>query len=114
MNDTLKQIHEMLLARHNALADALGDQADPAKADAILTEMQEILHRIDLIQGLLFRQSSNALENTLANITRANKELARAIKSVDDVASFIKSVTGFLKFVDQAIDIAKQLAPLAV
>lgn len=113
MNETLQQIHNMLLTQHTALSKELEDVTDPAAAKTILTEMQEILHRIDLVQGLLFRESSQALDKTLDKINEANEELAKAIKSVEDVAGFLKSTSDFLRLVDKAIDIAKTLAVVA-
>ncbi len=113
MNDDLKALHNLLLAQHRALSDKLSRETDPDKAEAILTEMQEILHRIDLVQGLLFRRSTKALTNALADVQSADTELTEAIRHIKDVASFVEAVADFLKYVDKAIDIAKTLAPLA-
>ncbi|HWX20681.1 MAG TPA: hypothetical protein VN578_12345 [Candidatus Binatia bacterium] len=110
MNQTLQQIHDLLLAQHNALANLLDAQTDPAKAKAILMEMQEVLHRIDLVQNLLFRQSSAQLDQTLAGIKKANDSLAQSLASFGNLVDFVSSTTKFLTAVDQAIDIAKTLA----
>jgi hypothetical protein len=110
MNPTLQQIHALLLAQHNALANLLDAQTDPDKAKAILMEMQELLHRIDLVQNLLFRQSSAQLDKTLAGIKKANDALTQALASIADLADFLDASTKFLTAVDQAIDIAKNLA----
>lgn len=100
----------MLLARHTDLSQALDGVTDPAKAKAILMEMQEILHRIDLVQNLLFRQRSQELDATLAGITKANNALAKFIQSIDDLDAFLTASANFLKYADEAIDIAKSLA----
>ena len=113
MNESLQEIHKMLLTQHTSLARKLEDATDPDAARTILTEMQELLHRIDVLQGLLFRETSQALDKTLDNINDANLKLARAVDSVEDLADFLKSTSEFLKFVDQAIDIAKTLAVVA-
>jgi hypothetical protein len=110
MNPTLQQIHGMLLAQHNALAQALDGTTDPDTAKAILMEMQEILHRIDLVQNLLFTQTSKQLDATLAPITKANDDLTQAVQSINNFGAFLTSTANFLKFVDQAIDIAKMVA----
>ena len=110
MNPTLKQLHDLLLARHDALSSQLGREADPAKAKAILTEMQEVLHRIDLVQGLLFRKSSQDLDSCVAQIKQVDANLGKAIQSIKKVADLVKAMGEFLKVVDQAIDIAKTLA----
>jgi hypothetical protein len=110
MNQTLQQIHTLLLAQHNALANLLDSETDPIKAKAILMEMQEVLHRIDLVQNLLFRQSSQQLDDTLAGIQKANDALTQAVDTFNDLTSFLSATTKFLTAVDQAIDIAKTLA----
>jgi hypothetical protein len=110
MNQTLLDLHDMLLARHTDLSQTLDGITDPAKAKAIIMEMQEILHRIDLVQNLLFRQSSQQLDATLPGITKANDALAKCIQSIDDVGAFLTATANFLKFADKAIDIAKSLA----
>jgi len=110
MNQTLKELHDMLLARHTDLSQALDGVTDSAKAKAILMEMQEILHRIDLVQNLLFRQRSQQLDATLVGITKANSDLAKSIQAIDDLGAFLTASANFLKYADEAIDIAKSLA----
>ena len=110
MNKTLLDLHDMLLARHTDLSQTLDGVTDPATAKAIIMEMQELLHRIDLAQNLLFRQSSQQLEATLPGITKANDALAKSIQSIDDVGAFLTATANFLKYADEAIDIAKSLA----
>jgi hypothetical protein len=110
MNTTLQQIHGMLIAQHTALSEALGQTSDSSQAKAILMEMQEVLHRIDLVQNLMFNQTSKDLEQTLPRVTQANTLLTSAIQTIDDVSAFLASSANFLKSVDQAIDIAKTLA----
>src|ERR1700690_2947334 len=107
MNRSLRQIHDRLLDQHNALSGQLGLATDPVKAKAILVEMQEILHRIDLIQGLLFRHTSHALEKSVPEIEYANQQLTDSISKIDDMAGFLRSAAVFLEAVDRAIDIAK-------
>jgi hypothetical protein len=113
MNETLRDIHGMLLDQHDALSKRLGKTTDSQTARSILIEMQEMLHRIDLVQGLLFRQTSEALESTLADIQQANQRLSVAIETMEDSTEFLKSAASYLETVDRAIDIAKLLAPLA-
>src|SRR5947209_3344033 len=104
MNPTLQQIHAMLLAQHNALAQRLDATTDPDQAKVILMEMQEVLHRIELVQNLLFSESSKKLDGTLPGIKQANDDLAQSIQGISNLADFLKSASAFLKGVDQAID----------
>ena len=110
MNEDLQHLHDLLLAQHEALYQQL-DQAENADtAKAILTEMQEILHRIDLVQGLLFRQSTTALQRSLKKIDEADAKLTDAIASAKAATDFIQGVSSYLTLVDTAIDLAKTLA----
>jgi hypothetical protein len=110
MNKTLQELHSMLLARHTEMSQTLDGITDPATAKAIIMEMQEILHRIDLVQNLLFRQSSQELDATLPGITKANDALEESLQSIEDIGAFLNASANFLKYADEAIDIAKSLA----
>jgi hypothetical protein len=83
-------------------------------ARTIVTEMQEILHRVDILQGLLFRQSSARLIREVEKVEEADGALADALTSAESAADYISGVSKFLGFVDKAIDLAKTLAPMAV
>jgi hypothetical protein len=110
MNPTLQQIHGLLLAQQNALTKTLDGTTDVDKAKAIVMEMQEILHRIDLIQNLLFTQTSQKLRASLPEITKADAALTQSLQSIENAASFLSATSSFLASVDQAIDLAKTLA----
>ena len=110
MNPSLKQVHEQLLAQHATLADQLGQTTDSNMAQAILNEMKEILHRIDLVQGLLFAQTSAALQVAVNNVDTANTALTNALQTVSTVSDLVSATSEFLGYVDTAIDIAKTLA----
>ena len=113
MNTTLQAIHSLLLAQHAALAAKLGNETDPAVAQITLTEMQEVLHRIELVQKLLFTASVAKLDKMLPAIKAANQALTGAINERNKPADFIKAVARFLTFVDKAIDLAKTVAAVA-
>lgn len=100
----------MLLERHTEMSQSLDGVTDPAAAKTIIMEMQEVLHRIDLVQNLLFRQSSAQLDAKLAGITKANDALEKSIQSIENIGGFLKATANFLKYADEAIDIAKSLA----
>jgi hypothetical protein len=110
MNQDLQKLHDSLLAQHQALFQQLDDVTDPELAKTILTEMQEVLHRIDLVQGLLFRQTTAALKKSLQNLDAADAQLTNAIQTAQTATDFIKGVSTYLTLVDSAIDLAKTLA----
>jgi hypothetical protein len=109
MNQTLQQIQALLLAQHDALSSRLDSETDPAEAKAILLEMQEVLHRVDLVQNLLFRQSSQQLDNLMVGVRSANDALTQSLATAADFTGVLSSVSNFLAAVDQAIDLAKTL-----
>lgn len=111
-NPTLQQIQGLLLDQHAALNTLLDSETDPARAKAILMEMQEILHRVDLVQSLMFRQSSQQLQATLPGIQQSSDALSKCLASLNDLTAFLNGASQFLAVVDEAIDIAKAL-PLA-
>ena len=108
-NPTIQQIHDLLVARVQQLSQIMGQTTDATVADKIVTEMQELVHRIDLSQKLIFTRGSDALSNSIDNINQANRSLQDAIDRIQDVAKFLNATTEFLKFVDQALDLAKTL-----
>ena len=114
MNEDLLQLHAQLLAQHQALYEKLDEATDAADARTIVTEMQEILHRIDLVQGLLFRETTDALRSSLQKVDAADTELTEALSSVSAAADIVAGVSRYLAVVDQAIDLAKTLGPAAV
>ena len=77
MNDNLKSLHDTLIAQHQALYKQLDDVTEVDLARTIVTEMQEILHRVDVVQGLLFRETTNSLKKSLKKV----KSLPQAKKA---------------------------------
>ena len=110
MNANIKELHETLLGQHVALSEKLGNETNADNARAILVEMEEILHRISIAQGLLFRQNSAALSKSIEKIREADTELTNAIASAGKAADYVKAAGDFLKFVDKTLDLAKTLA----
>src|SRR5439155_9993245 len=62
MNKTLKEIHDLLVARVESLSKAIHGTQDMRLAEQLLLEMHEVVHRVDLIQNLLFTQGSAELD----------------------------------------------------
>ena len=113
MNEDLQKLHDTLIAQHQSLFKQLSQTANPDDAKTIITEMQEILHRIDVVQGLLFRQTTTSLKNSLQKVDDADAALTKALKEAETATDIVKGVSMFLGVVDKAIDLAKTLAPLA-
>src|SRR2546425_146768 len=111
MNQQLDKMHELLVSQHEALYEKLDTAPDDETIQAILTEMKEIRHRIDVVQNLLFRETTQSLATAVKKVSQANSELTDALSSAENAAAIVKGVGSFLKLVDQAIDLAKTLAP---
>jgi hypothetical protein len=114
MNEELKNLHDSLISQHEALYEKLDVTPDDETMQAILTEMREIRHRIDIVQGLLFRETSASLKASMAKISDADNDLTDALKSAGTATAVVKGVSKFLTVVDKAIDLAKTLGPLVV
>ena len=110
VNSTIRQIHDLLVARVQQLSQIMGETIDPVAANKILTEMQELVHRIDISQNLIFTKGSDELTNSISDINKANVSLKEAIDHIQEIAKFLNATTEFLKLVDQALDLAKTLA----
>ena len=109
MNKEIQALHEMLLAQHAALFEKVGEEEDPASARMILTEMREILHRIDMAQNVLFAGTSAALAASVSKVRQADAKLTKAIAHAAKTSEIVKAGTDFLKGVDKALDVAKKL-----
>jgi hypothetical protein len=112
MNPDIAQIHQLLLARHGALAEQLGSETDPAKAGAIFGELQEILHRVNVAQSLLFRQSVQSMAAQVKRVREADAKLNQALKTARTAQRIIQATSSFLERVDRVLDFAKTLAVL--
>jgi len=112
-NPALVTIYNSLCEQQNALSAAIQQTTNPNLAATISTETQEIAHRIILVQNLMFLANSDQLSDMVNNIQTASKNLTTAIGQIGQVAGFLNSVSAYLTVVDQAIDLAKNLAAAA-
>ena len=109
-NPDILAIYNSLCAQQDALSAAIQVTTDPKVAATISTEIQEVAHRIILTQNLLFLEDAPALSAIVANVNTASQKLTTAIGQIQQVTAFINSVSTYLSYVDQAIDLAKTLA----
>jgi hypothetical protein len=108
-NPDLDQLHDSLIAANERLNTSLDTISDPDLAQSVVTEMREVVHRIDLVQSLLFTETSARLTTAVQKVRDANADLNKALKSITDTVAFVKAMTAFLALVDKAIDLAKVL-----
>jgi len=108
-NDDLVALHKMLIDANQALNAKLDDVTDPDFADKIVTEMREVVHRIDLVQSLLFTAASNDIADAVKDVKTANAGLAASIGAIRKAIDLVNTLTNFLTLVDEAIDLAKKI-----
>jgi hypothetical protein len=99
----------MLVKQVSNLSAALSNTTDPKMAKTLLLEMQEVTHRVDISQNLMFAAETKELQNYLPNIQAASTALQKSIDQIGQAASIISATTKFLTVVDQALDLAKTL-----
>jgi len=109
VNQDLKQLHGLLVKTNEDLSKKLGTITDPAAARAVVTEMREVVHRIDLVQSLLFKAASQGISGAVARVQAANADLASSIEDITNLTRFVTTASNFLTLVDDAIDLAKTL-----
>jgi hypothetical protein len=107
VNPDLDHLHDLLIAASEQLRRSLDHITDPDLADGVVTEMREILHRIDLVQSLLFTAASNHVASAVQKVDAANADLTASLETIGSLTTLVNTVTKFLTLVDTAIDLAK-------
>ncbi len=110
MNDTLADLQDRLVRLHARLRDRLGATDDDAERQALVTEMTEVTHRVQLVGGLLFAAEADELDAKVREVKAATKAVNAAIARIGGLKDLLDAMSGFLGLVDEAIDLAKTLA----
>src|SRR5208337_2840382 len=109
-NQSVSDLLAMLQAQYQALYTKMGTVTDPKMGQAILTEAQEVLHRINLTQNLVFIAVAANLTAAVNDVSAADKQLTQDLQAIADVATLVNKMSSYLGYVDKAIDIAKTVA----
>ena len=112
INPDLAELQATLAAHASSLVDRLGEAETFAEARAIQIELAEINHRITVVGNCLFAEQTKGISNAMGKVRDATAEIRRAIRRIDDIADFIRTVTSFLALVDKVIDTAKLVVPV--
>ncbi len=110
MNETLADLQDRLVRLHRKLRDQLAETEDAAQRKALVNEMLEVTHRIQVIGGLLFAAEAAALDDKVQEVRAATRKVNEAITQIKQLRDFLDTAADFLALVDEAIDIAKGLA----
>ena len=95
MKDPLKQIHDLLVDQIDNISAAMDTNTDPAISKSLLLEMNEMTHRLNIVENIMFTGTSKTLEGYLSQINAANETLAKSIKRIENVATFVNDATEF-------------------
>lgn len=106
----LSSIHGDLIQLNKKLLASLSKSKDSALSDAIVTEMREVVHRIDLVQKLIFTQQADDISTAARQIDKANALAVNNLNQITTVTALVNTVTSVLGLVDEAIDLAKVVA----
>jgi hypothetical protein len=109
-NQTLITLYKLLCSQQDAISTAIQKATDPNVADTLSTENYEIMHRIVLVQNLLFQADSPQLQANVKAVTNSAAQLQNAIANINSVSGIVNDVSNYLGLVDEAIDLAKTVA----
>jgi len=110
MNETLADLQDKLVRLHKKLRDQLEQTDDAAARTALVNEMLEVTHRVQVIGSLLFAAEAEKLDDKVKEISAATKKVTQAIAQIQQLQAFLDTLSDFLSLVDEAIDLAKSLA----
>jgi hypothetical protein len=110
-NPSLTDLMTLLRKRHmDLLEKQLPATEDHKTRDAILTEAREVLHRILILQNLMFVEVGKKLSDAVNAVRAADEKLKDELEQIANLKAFINAFTKFLGFVDKALDVAKVIA----
>jgi len=107
INPDLEQIHATLIDLVATISNQIADEDDLDKIRAMVREVEEINHRVNVVGGLLFAAQTQDISGKMGSISQADRDLRRAIAKVGAVTDFVNTATAFLAVVDQVVDLAK-------
>ena len=110
MNREIRKCHVCLGKVVQQLSRRLGKTTDPAEAEAILREMEEVNFRLMIAGSLLFRETTSHIDRRLGDVVAATDDVNSAIKEIEQIKNVVRTVTRFLTQVDKVLDAIKILA----
>lgn len=76
-----------------------------AESDALFLQILEITHRLQMINAILFKQSTEDLSSQVAAIQAGTAEIHEAIRDIERLANAIAGIKSVLGIVDSVIDL---------
>ena len=109
MNAETRKLHQALLAQLQSLSELLGTTTDPANAEALLREMQELNFRIMMSGSLLFKQTTDVIDTRIQGVIEASDDLEASLEQLTRINDIIRATSKFLGLVDKVLDAIKLL-----
>lgn len=109
LNPDIRSLHQSLIQRHQTLSDLLGQATDIDDARAILGEMQEVSFRITVAGNLLFKRTTDKIDESIQSVLAAGEAIDASLREADKIRDIIKATSKFLGLVDKALDAIKLL-----
>lgn len=107
MNGDIRQLQQSLVKQHQALSTLLGNTTNPADAQSILLEMQEVNFRVMVSGSLLFKQTTAAMDARIEGVLAASADLDASLKTLTRVNDIIGATSRFLGQVDKVLNAIK-------
>lgn len=107
MNGDIRQLQQSLVKQHQALSTLLGNTTNPADAQSILLEMQEVNFRVMVSGSLLFKQTTAAMDTRIEGVLAASADLDASLKTLTRVNDIIGATSRFLGQVDTVLNAIK-------
>ena len=106
-NKKIESLHKRLIRTVGKLAKRLAKTSDPAEAEAILREMEEVNFRVMMAGRLLFKETTDAIDRRVDDVIAGAGEVDEAIEELETAKKVIRAVGKFLTAVDKVLDAAK-------
>lgn len=107
VNPDLKVVHSELVALAIDLDAAIANARTSSEVNVILDELSEVNARVSMVGRQLFTQQTAKIKTRAEAVLDGIASTKAAIKQLNDIKSFIQTVTGFLGLVDKLLATAK-------
>lgn len=108
-NSDIETVQAELIKRFKQLLAVLDETTDPDLAQTIVTEIQEVNHRITLAGSRLFARQNEELSDKTAKVRASSAQAQKKLREFANAKDIMDAISGFLGIVDEAIDLAKTL-----
>ena len=109
INVETRRLHQSLIAQVQALSARLGDTTDPAEAEALLGEIQQVNFRVMTAGSLLFKQTTAVIDARIADVVAASDDLQASLGQLKRINDLVRATTKFLGAVDKVLGAIKLL-----